>query len=170
MKKTRHACIVALSLFAALVAPLNAGAQSAESVLIDDSDFLQALSPETHRGVLLRQEGRDNIMMVGQAGLQPGIIELTQQGQQNYAAASQYAISQANHLDLFQAGTENLSFTVQAGESNTASIEQSGADNRSLVQQIGNDNSLVHQQMGDGLAMAVTQFGGASAIIIQSPF
>jgi hypothetical protein len=170
MKKTSHACIVALSLFAALGAPLTAGAQSAESVLIDDSDFLQALSPETHRGGLLRQEGRDNIMMVGQAGLQPGIIQLTQQGQQNYAAASQYATRQANHLDLFQAGTENLSFTVQAGESNRASIDQSGAENRSLVQQIGNDNSLVHQQLGDGLVMAVTQFGGASAIIIQSPF
>lgn len=168
MKMFRHVGMAALTL--AAVAGLPASAQTAEARLMDDNGFLEALDPGTRRGVLLRQEGRDNLMMVGQAGLLPGTIQLAQEGHENYAAASQVGMNAANQLDLQQSGSENLSFAVQSGDANVADIGQFGTANRSLVQQIGNDNTLIHQQMGEGLVLAVTQFGGASAMIVQSPF
>lgn len=168
MKMVRYAGMTALTL--AAVAGLPANAQTAEARLMNDSGFLEALDPGMHRGVLLRQQGRDNLIMVGQAGFVPGTIQLAQEGHENYAAASQVGMNAANALVLIQSGSQNLSFAVQSGDSNMADIDQFGTENRSLVQQIGSDNALVHRQLGDGLVLAVTQFGGASALIVQSPF
>ena len=73
----------------------------------------------------------------------------------------------ANHAEIAQLGSYNLTSVIQSGEQNYAYLVQSGFENTLSLEQQGFNNSVTAEQSGRGNSATILQLGNSNLVQLQ---
>lgn len=90
--------------------------------------------------------------------------EIAQLGSYNLTSVAQ--AGEQNYAYLVQSGLENTLTIEQQGFNNSVTAEQSGRSNSATILQVGQSNVIQLQQLGDGNSITIQQTGAAAEMSI----